>query len=184
MVENTYRPVGRDLKDYLLALKNCPDGDLTGELGIYDNWPILLGREINAVAEDFRKSGIWRKPSEDAFYSSKNIFDHKNGVAMVRLSSQINDMFLTDYGQGKVIESKNHSDFQKSFAKCALMVHPAQDPDEFCEGGSWARKMAEAIEDIGKYAIENNLPLCFPHSKGRNHRKSEDYSRIVYYLPE
>ena len=49
-----------ELNDYLRELKNCPDDRLTGEFGISDNWPILLGTGVDRVVKDLEISGKFR----------------------------------------------------------------------------------------------------------------------------
>jgi hypothetical protein len=188
MVDYTYRPIGRDLKDYLVALRECRDSELTGELGVYDNWPVLFGTELEALARDFEESGIWKIYLSEAKDTGRCYLNHRNGIVEAQLMNFISDYCTTGFGFNFNEDSRKRSEFEKTFFKSALMLHPYQKKGFDLRQSEWKRKMAEAIQDIAEYAIQKKISLAFPQSYGVKYFNSEDfsrdYSRIVYYFSE
>lgn len=197
MVENMYRPVGRGLEDYLRALGECPDSDLNGEFGVYDNWPILLKCDMETIARDFEVAGIWKNRllEKNSDFGKRCSFKYKDEGGDVdvdeprfnvdaHLFNYVPDTFTTGVGVNLSGEDRIRSDFEKKFFESAIMLNPTNEACEEMIVTEWEREMAKSIQEIGDYVIDNNIPLCFPRSFGMNHRKPTDYSRIVYYFPQ
>jgi hypothetical protein len=75
--------------------------------------------------------------------------------------------------------SKEHHEKQLRDHNASLMIHPYQEKE--IPGLSHDDAMVEVIMRLGRWAMKNKVPLCFPDSIPCG--RSEDLDRIVYYNP-
>lgn len=179
-----------ELDTYLKALRECPDEELAGELGVRDNWPILICQNIDDFIKKLESS---RKFSLDRITTGIDpprpvqIFFYTPGTVVLYLSedNSHNGLYITC---GKPTpEMRPHINKVKHDYNLALKLHPYQTVSlgDLKYGGkkipqvSDTRALAMTIEDIGRSALEKDIPLCFPRSIGTRHKG--DLSRIVYH---
>ncbi|MCX6814054.1 MAG: hypothetical protein NTY20_00150 [Candidatus Aenigmarchaeota archaeon] len=167
-----------NLKEYLEALRECPDEELKEEMGVYDNWPIFLKSDSKKLLKDFLESGK---------YKLKEILNLRPDTQLTRLDFvpgtirlQLFDWIIRDFATGggcnRNDKEKEHYQRQLENYNMTILLHPYQKnkmnvPD--------SRALAIVIDDIGQYITKEEIPICLPHSRG--YKYSEDYSRIVYY---
>ena len=169
-----------NLEEYLHALEDCPDEELTAELGVYDNYAIHLNAGSFADVlnhfnndEDYRflKAVESRREIYCSYINSKSnvivqVIDH------VKPSP---DLMLND-GE----EAKQHREKQENEYTLTIRLHPVYEDKR-----EWnMRGIASAIQDIGKFVLEKRIPACFAGSVGTKYHKPYDFSRIVYHQPD
>lgn len=184
-----------ELDKYLKALEECPDemvfhgkdkrllSRLTTELGIYDNWPILLSAKYDEVVKDLLASivsnelfsGQYRLVEERINNKRglfNNIFNYVPGTILMQVRNSICSLdYSADYPK------LEHSSRQKKEFNMSFSLHPYQ--EKKIEGVENSRAMAIVLADIGRYVQKKGFALCFPCSMGWDNL--EDLSRIVYY---
>jgi len=87
------------LDEYLEALQNCPDEQLNDELGIYDNWPILLNADFGSIVEHLKQSKDYR--ITDTIEKSdgvKHLFEYVPGTVILEVFNWIPPMSTTSSG--------------------------------------------------------------------------------------
>jgi hypothetical protein len=163
------------LEEYLEALGNCPDEQLQDELGIGDNWPIFLDAEFDTVVEHLRQSGSYRHRNtcEEGNGEVNHLFDYVPGT----INLQVFNWTYSHLGSEKD-QQRQEEDY-----KMTIMLHPYQEDNEI-EGVHWRRALAMVVEDIGKFIIKEDIPVCMPKTIGNRYLSDEDYSRIVYHEPD
>ena len=72
-----------------------------------------------------------------------------------------------------------HFNRQQRDFNIRFCLNPARELDAELEDVFRPRAIARVVADIGKYALNKEIPLCFPFSGG--FQDSRDYSQIVYY---
>ena len=179
-----------DLNEYLKAIRECPDervrseedgydiARLTAEFGIYDNFDILLRATPVSVLRFLREAGYIRLPSEEMLehldgYQASN----PEGSVGLGFDNSVPDIGITlgkDSG-----ELRDHQERQRRDFNVNLHIHPTIKPRELLRE---ERVLVSVVDEIGKWALRDKIPLCFSDSIGWNHRG--DYSRIVYFNPD
>jgi|SRR3989338_1187921 len=170
------------LDQYLKALEDCPDEflkegrerplwRLTAELGVYDNWPILLGIDFKGFLQHLNDSDF---TLVEEIKGKKNTCDacYNPGTVGLRVRNYFEGMVTS-----KLVSQEHHKRQMSGRFSISVMLHPYQ--AKKMVGVNEIRVLALVIVDIGRYALEHNIPLCFPNSRGWDNL--EDYSRIVYY---
>lgn len=173
-----------NIQDYLKALKECPDDKvkvedlewdrLTAEYGVYDNWPILVNLNIESLVEHLSNCGKYRfviKQTENT--GEVYIFDYIPGIIKLKVRN-IHTFDTTGHGYAESEEEIKHSKRQMS-RNLTIVLHPYQEKNN----PKQHRVMAEVIEDLANYFMQNNKSFCFPKSIGKVH--PDDLERIVYY---
>ena len=184
---------------YLDALDICPNmildhngrhiTRLTYDYGVYDNWPILLRCPYEELISHLEGPG-YRFLS--THYDDGQDFNRRfeivpddfiPGVASVQAMSYVPSSALT--GTGTLdgpggAEALGHYRRQQAGYTVSLSLHPYSEKTELW---MWAsiRTLSGIVEDIGRFAIANRIPLCFPRSIGW--KDIQDYAQIVYYEP-
>jgi len=180
-----------DLETYLNALLEFTDKPALGddaqmrefcvEFGLSDNWPILLCADFEVILYDLRNS-----PSKDGFQEQygeifykhvenpRPCFGHVPGIIFFDLKPM-----SPDYKDHLYPDIDVHLNVN-------LMLHPALNcitdlPWEFANPEYPQLSMAKVIIDIGMYAKNHGLSLCFPRSTRLDNRG--DKSRVVQYIP-
>ncbi|MBS3056990.1 MAG: hypothetical protein J4473_06175 [Candidatus Aenigmarchaeota archaeon] len=176
-----------ELNDYLRELKNCPDDRLTGEFGISDNWPILLGTGVDRVVKDLEISGKFRLIYSGIDMSSclTRGFNYVPGTVYMTVKQGVT--------KASHFDKKRLENFENRYST-TLTIQDWQGYESSLvsegkrmEGVGRKKAIALAIEDIAGYIIEQRIPACFPWSYGHAHKDSYfqgDMSRVVVYRPE
>lgn len=103
------------------------------------------------------------------------VFDYKPGVVIVQVLNLVGGNDTTwDEVDGP------HRQRQLKNFDVALSLHPYNDNKKF-PYHMRHRMMAKVIDEIGTYALEKGLSLCFPHSIPRGDGEEKDFSKIVYF---
>ena len=178
-----------NIEDYLRKLRTLKDrkvvvdfedekreiSTLTAELGLYDNYSVLLNGDFNRVAEFFRKRKYQVEMSGDDFAT----IEHPKPIGYMDLSRGLdhaNFAYLDeDFGLDSkeiAILGKIRRDYNMS-----LMIHPNLDKMDISREKACALM---AIDIIGCVRSEQ-MPACFLNSMGWRNQK--DFSRIIYYEP-
>lgn len=171
------------LEEYLERLQTCPDEQLKDELGVYDNWPIFLREKFTSVVGHLKRSDTYALRRVTRGHDGIILFDYVPGTVEVQVFNYVPPSITTGCGMSDWDKhKKRESEKQLREYTTTLMLHPYQ--KRKMEGVHSSRALAEVIENIGKFVIENSIPACMPNSIGWKHRWDGDYSRIVYHQPE
>lgn len=182
-----------ELETYLKALQECPDElvpevyneegrhywRLTAELGIYNNYSILLNADYNRVLRDLKQSTessslFGRKYVYAGKYSNKDWirhgFEDPERVIHLSLDSGVGDF---DVSQDK---ERIHRNRQKQEFNMVICLHPSSNLKGLCgelvpkrvpkNGIFWPRQMVNVVTDISHYAMNQKIPLCLPAAGG------------------
>ncbi len=187
-----------ELEEYIHELQKCPDIDLESELGIYDNYPILLNYRLDSLLDLLQANGydfideikydpiaslgeVWEKMSESSRqkYLSKPIKSRfrnssKTADLLVSISVPFNltTNFFLSTKQSELEMERQLSDYNLNITLHWPLGWPKSQ-----------RGLANAVEEISRLAIKYKIPLCLPHSMGIKDLDNPDYSRLVYYVP-
>ncbi|MBI2148364.1 hypothetical protein HYU23_01680 [Candidatus Woesearchaeota archaeon] len=173
-----------DIGAYLRALKACPDPDLTDNLGIYDNWPILLDVDTNIFIDYLRNCEKYSEKSQNVSREIAEEVAASGRLSAARILRKGKGVYF-DYGKrlakfrvsrGLILEfcSKDEPHRTKQLAKeyrTTVLLHP------YAMNGNWTRNLADIVVDIGEYAQRSKVGLCFPKSIGSKNKE------VVYYEP-
>jgi len=173
------------LKDYLKALEDCPDEQvdfssqgvnqriwqLTARLGIYNNWPVLLKTSYQQFLQFLRESDFTIQNKENPIKANYN-----PGTAKIQIFSEVKRGLVTYESS-----SLGHNRRQMENYEISLLLHPYQ--TKKIEGVNSIKAIALVANIIGKHALTDNIPLCFPRSFGWNDLKDKQLclEKIVYY---
>ena len=191
------------LEDYLKALKTCPDERLKSDFGITYDWPIFLHAEADEVIRHLQESD-YRIVSELKYDETTRTTLYFNpGTVDVMVLNKIPIFFATGGGVNATREMQEHferqiRDFNVSLTLSYLQLFSNDKSGKFGDvqqggkelrGVSWPRAIAMTIDNIGRYALEERIPLCFPWSSPRSDNETlKDtrwmFSRIIYYYPD
>lgn len=170
------------LEEYLEALRTCPDEKLTEELGIYDNWPILLQGNYDEIVRDLESSSEsgslfsgeyrFRREARNQDGSVTRRYEYVAGTVELQFDPKVLDTTFPE-------QSPEHHERQLRDFTVNFCLHPYQ--DKKIPETSWKRAIAIVAEDICRYATKKGFALCLPHSVGSNY--SEEFDRIVYFEP-
>lgn len=189
-----------NLEEYLEALRTCPDEKLREELGIGDNYAVLLkdhyrklcnflfeagflldgeetvGKELNAFPE-----GVSEAEIHTAAINAIPFFVYE-GTVKVRVRNYLETYWTTGHNLWGDEERNNHKLKQLKTYNVTVKMHPLNEtgfePEDL-------RKFADAVIKIGEFLIEEGIPACLPNSVGQKYSfPTFDYSRIVYHEPE
>ncbi len=174
-----------NINDYLTALKECPDDRvkieeiewdrLTVEFGVYDNWPILVNADVESLLESLSNSGKYKLVKKQKENTGEvYIFDFIPGIIKLKVRN-IHVFDTTGHGYADKQEEIEHAKKQISNHNLTIVLHPYQEknnPRQY-------RVMAEVIEDLAKYFIQNKIKFCFPKSTGK--LQDNNLEKIVYF---
>jgi len=171
------------LKKYLDRLRKTPDkkvivnlgeGDrrelsmLTAELGVYDNYCILLRTDFSKAIE-FLKN---RRYLPTAINEELAVFNHPHNLGGVELSTGLNRANLSYLGEKEETVAQLEGDYNVT-----AMFHP----DERRHASQEMKACVSMIIDVIGFIRKNKIPACFPTSVGWRHEG--DISRVIYYNP-
>jgi len=111
-------------------------------------------------------------------------FVDPTGIVRVYIEEPITGWHTTNVGMARNEEERKHQERQMRDFNIALVLHPHHVIGKSSFGGDSlgvSRSIVVVIEELGRYALMERIPLAFPKSHGWAHE--EDYSRIVYYTP-
>ena len=171
------------LDEYLEALQNCPDEQLKDELGVYDNWPIFLNADFDSVVEHLKESGKYKHTDtikKDG--GIKHLFNYMPGTVEMQVFNWIPSMSTTGCGCNNTERDRIESERQLRDYNMTIMLHPSQ--DRKIKGVYQLRALAMVADDIGQFAINENIPACMPNTTGWKYLDVNDYSKIVYHEPK
>ncbi len=173
-----------ELEEYLKALRECPDDQLTDELGIHDNWPILFDADLDSVVGYLSQHSNYKHVEEGKGHRGDvvHVFYFVPGTVELDVFGSIRAIDTTYFGRDegkKGIETRR----QMKDYKTTIMLHPYQ--EVVVEGIGWRRVVATVVEGIGELAIREKIPICMPSTIGWKYLKTREreYSRIVYHVP-
>lgn len=179
-----------ELREYLDKIAECPDefvdhkdessGDatkihkLTADLGVYDNWPILLNSKFSTVVNHFMNPTHTLDAETKKDGKINYVFNYNPGSTVSRVANFVEPGFFEWCGlREEVLQNRwRESDFNTT-----IMLHPYQGKMLLEKG--WEKKMASVISDFGKFALKEKIPLVFPRSVGWSN--PEDYSGVVQH---
>jgi hypothetical protein len=168
-----------ELEAYIELLQETTDTDLSLELGICDNWPILLNADFDTIIEQLKQLGSYRHTDERVFDGGvKHLFDYTPGIIILQVYDWVSTDSTTNSGCDESERGMAETNRQLNDYNMTIMLHPYQ--KKKIEGIHDSRAIAIVVEDLGLFAINNNLPLCMPKTWGWNHLNEKDYSKLVY----
>ena len=139
------------MREYLEALKTCPDESLTDRLGVHDNWPIYLKADFGKTVEDLVATGKFAVRSS---LDEECWLDYIQKPVGVRVFNRLAKPLGLKIDEGIMI--------QNEYNMSMVVVH---DPSQRGQGNQWLKSMAIAIGDIGEYVTARNIPAYFPKGK-------------------
>jgi hypothetical protein len=164
-----------NLQEYLNAIQNCPDDKHFSELGIYDNYPILLRYDYPTLAQKLPELNFTTYlTEEDRVWCNYNL-----GT----ITMQVNNG-LKNWQTFKSVSHEHHKRQTEEFT-IALVLHylpelPVQMPHVTPQ-----RALGVIVDHLANFAIENQIPLCM-RSQIAGYRVNiapEELDKIVYYKP-
>ena len=162
------------LEEYLEAIRQCPDGITTingvqhslldAHYGVYDNYSILLNTNYKELVDDFMSS-----PNEH--FKEAYLMDDDSRTELKCLAGKPTakcNVFLR-YDPGTVVvQIRNHYapsawvkevwNKQQQHFNTTIMLHPSR--KKKMAGKHHHRVMSEVIDEIYRYAMTKNIPLC------------------------
>lgn len=171
-----------NLEQYLEAIRTCPDGILTSEYGINDNWPIFLSADFGKVLAYFNQSGKYRFKENHSPGKGLVIhrFDYVPGTVRIQAYDWISGAFTTGSGCNNTEQERIESEKQRRDYNTTILLHPYQ--EKKIDNTNHLRALAIVIGEIGDFLLQEKIPACLPRSIGKNHKN--DFSKIVYYRSE
>jgi hypothetical protein len=176
--------LGITLADYLEKIKNCPDKDLTDELGVYDNFPIFLNARSNDVQHYFRNHSEYNYMSTSKLTQRQiHHFSYIPQQLDVQIASRLPQIMTTGSTSNTTPTEKIHAQQQLANYNLSLLrVFPLGDLKLATPSGN--RAIARTINDLGQFAIKENMAACLPNAVGWKYLNDTDYtSRIAYHTP-
>ncbi|MFA6022608.1 MAG: hypothetical protein WC781_00810 [Candidatus Pacearchaeota archaeon] len=184
-----------ELSDYLEAIKKCPEDyveiiycnrprkihRLTYEYGVYDNWPIGIGKNLKEFVEYMVSEREYVKP-EWWRYTNLDIIDR---IPKANYSIKSKDLDKNIQIARKPIDkvSKRYGDREfKEFLSITICNLNYLEETDYTKNTSWERRTAQIVLDIGEFALKEKLPLKFYNSIGWKNR--EDKSQIIIFPTE
>mgnify|MGYP003975833857 CR=1 FL=1 len=180
---------------------------LAWDYGVRDNWPIFLNTDFQAFIRKLKDTGnyvnfessrngkritcdyapgtinlqIFDDSPLDMFTSTGFVFP----VILKKDQSNLSEKEKKFMKKYKIDESVKeeilyHSNKQYNDYKISILLNNYQDK-KILEMHD-KRAFSKVIQEIGKLAIEERIPLCFPYS-GPEISKKFDYSEVVYHEP-
>jgi hypothetical protein len=161
------------LQDYLQAIEKCPDSELKSELGIYDNFPILLKFDYQTLLHKLPELDFTTYQTEvDRVWCNYN-----PGT----ITMQVNNG-LRNWQTFKSSSAEHHKRQTDEF-NIALVLHylpelPLQIPNV-----SHQRALGIVVAHISHFAIQNQIHLCIRSKIGgyRPNMPPEELNKIIYY---
>jgi len=163
-----------NLEEYLQALKDCPDERLQEELGIYDNYGILLNKTQQVIANHLLSSGKYERETLillGGLIKAEGLV-HKKGHTFLQLSKSLGSKNITSHGCAKFLGKPDilaHEFRQLRDYNEAIVLHDysKNNPREIHHN----RAISYVVEDIGRFVLGESLQVCLPQAK----------PEIIYY---
>ena len=164
------------LEDYLQKLKDCSDERLEAEWAINDNFTIFFKKAFITFLQHFNDSENYQ--FKELSFEDYFRFDYVPGIITVQVFQGLAENKLTGYGLNRTEEERQHFEKQNRDYNTTIMLHPYQKKRIF--GMENKRAIAMVVDDICRFSIDRNIPLCIPNI-GTDFLKPYDFSRIVYF---
>jgi len=186
------------LREYLKGITNCPemgferDDDLVyvnrgekeplwKEWGIYDNYDIRLGLDLETTLEYFIRSNSFRSFKKGGQEEDYRYFHYNPGTVNIRVNSEYHpyDLYFMESMKrgGAIVDEKDFEDFETPTRIC---FYPYQGLGGFSgkkmKGVVPERAMALAIGEVCEWVLDKKIPLFIPEAKC-------DFSRFVLHRP-
>lgn len=167
------------LEEYLKALGACPDKQLKNELGIYDNWPILISANYQDFSKKLLETGNYEVYDSEESEKPRMTFTNVSKTVYLQLMSWTINPFSW-------LGMASHEEVRKRMKdyEITLMLHPMQGGRD--QGVTWLRSIALVAEEIGNLCMREKFALGMPRSIGWRYLtedNSSQFSRVVFYEP-
>jgi len=176
------------LEEYLESLRNCPDEQLTDELGIYDNWPIFLDADFDRVIKYLRESGKYKNEQIQEHEKTgrgktgtNHTFDYIPGTVAIQAFNWIPLYLTTGFGLKGTKSDRDESDRQSRDYTVTIQLHNAQKLQ--MEGVHPNRALAIVAEELAQFIIRENISACLPNTIGWKYIHKNDHLKIIYHEP-
>jgi len=171
------------LDEYLEALQNCSDEQLTDKLGMGDNWPIFLNADFDSIVKHLRQSDKYKHDRIRKKTSGTNhLFYYVPGTVILQVFNWIPSNSTTGNGCNNTEGDRIESERQLRDYNMTIILHPYQKIE--MDGVHRLRALAIVADDIGQFAIRKDIPLCLPRTTDCKYPDAKDYSKIVYHKPK
>jgi len=161
------------LDEFLIKLETSSQEDLTNELGIVNNWAILLKIEHDLLIRNFEDSDKYRKRDEDLLGKGAQ-YEVDGSPAVVDIYDDVGPYCTTGFGFNLSDDFREHSQRQMEDYNISLIILGS--PNNIIY-------IADVVKDIGNFILNESIPACFPHSVGSNYQHPFDFDRILYHKP-
>ena len=152
------------LEEYLRALETCEDERLTTELGVYDDWAILLRTNFEKVVKYFQGLGKYKpvyRLTEIGHTTGREytewLFDYVPGTVIVRIFDHIPPKVQAIFmGVASRSERRKYLQRQQIDYNVTLLLHPHQ--KRRVKDVHPYRAIAMVIKEIGQYIQREGIP--------------------------
>jgi hypothetical protein len=159
------------LTDYLVKLEKCREEDFD-ELGVYDNYPVLLSTDISQALLNSGRYFTIR-------FKERDYIAWREGTVLIQVNPSLQSMTaLISANRPDDLVLREHLKFQKAHFFTTLFARPYQ--EKKIKGISKHQALARVIIDIGKHAIDNKVGLCLPRAVRGDISWRAHPSHIVY----
>jgi hypothetical protein len=158
------------LEEYLKAIKECPDEQLTDEFGIYDNFNIFSKVDFFGFIKCLTDSNKYiLVDKSQIFYGAVFKLNYVPGTV---------EMYV--YQRKTDISKTRHRSLSGIYI-VDMTIHPYQ--KKKIENVPWKRSIANVVVDIGQFLIDENIPTCMLNTTGWKYLDRHDDSLIVIHEP-
>ncbi len=185
-----------NLDEYLEAIEKCPDEfitikdklenesklhRLTFDLGIYDNFTILMKTDYYKIIRYFEGSNYTLEGIKQN--GNYHMFAYNPGTVELRIFNSFCDGYATiPLRDDELVDTEKQRHFQKQKKdfNISILLNPYQNQE--IKNVSWQKAITFVIKDIAEYAKREKSSLCFPKSIVWN--DENNCSKIIYYYPD
>ncbi len=167
-----------EFEEYLEAIGNCSDDELTNRHVDYYNWDVLLKGDPIKIAEDLQDSS--------KYYISKREKHLITGAEIFSLKriSEGGLLTIVENKRGKLLPIRGYSlveEMRKRNYNVRANLYPKINPYHD-KAVSRLRIMALMLGELANYVQKEKIPACFPdviewHNSG-------DLTKRVFYEPD
>lgn len=152
-----------NLDDYLVALEECPDDELTKKFGLWDNYPIFVNAPFEKIVSYFHDYDL--EP-----YTDKNdrfILNYTSETRVQLANWVSSDCLALSYD----LKYKNEPSLKEQQSRRYTMTVTLHSRN--------LREMATLIKDISDYFRKNEFSFCLPWSVVGSDRRSREYPSLI-----
>ncbi|MEI7718551.1 MAG: hypothetical protein WCI72_01685 [archaeon] len=166
-----------ELEKYLEKIRTSPDELLNKELGISDNYPIFLNSDFEKVINHFKKSKNYKIFAHYEGQGRQTYrFAYLPGTVILQVFNYLNGGRIA-LPPGGDKEETAHLVRQRRDYNMTVMLHAYRKKKMQVSN---IRARAIVADEICRFAIKENLPICLPESVGTDFLRPFDWSRVVY----